>query len=343
MLGRHFFETFSTRATSWLQRWDPWECMWVHLWLSVCGSPGYMGNARIGKNLAWIFWIASSQYWIRAKGEIYHIIMQSLGWARALRPPGLLLVTQWLCVRYLAERDDENTASRLIARQLSPESAKQKAGTLGSYCWRCGHLGQAGLRPWPEGSNFMWGSGTGRWAGVWNHGGRWGMMGSVSGTWGGWGIWGPWGNMGVREGSWGWLRGHGGGWGVTGSQFYVEQRCEVCQTDPQLAAWQGSPRLGLPPVARSPTCKRALLQCRQEPLPHAFPMHSVQLSCPDAGIIPLTSTGSRSSFLQTWGVMLLYLEKDSYSPVHRHLTICLTSYYGLNSDNPQPQSIGLRW
>ena len=63
-------------------------------------------------------------------------------------------VTQGLCVRYTGRKDDENIASRLIARPLSSESAKQKEDTRLLLLKMYGHLGQADLSPWPEESSF---------------------------------------------------------------------------------------------------------------------------------------------------------------------------------------------
>ena len=71
--------------------------------------------------------------------------MRSLGWVHSEASWVAAGYTMTLC-QVLGRKDDENTASRRIARQLSPESAKQKEDTRLLLLKVCGHLGQAGLR-----------------------------------------------------------------------------------------------------------------------------------------------------------------------------------------------------
>ena len=87
---------------------------------------------------------------------------------------------------------------------------------------------------------------------------------------------------------------------------------------------------------RSPTFK-SLLCCRLE-LPSSWPgsYTPVQLNCPGLWELPSTSTGRSSSFLQTLGVMLLYFEKDPYSPALQ--TPDNMSYFLLGAELCTPNS-----
>ena len=116
--------------------------------------------------------------------------------------------------------------------------------------------------------------------------------------------------------------------------------CEDCQTGPQLATWQGSPRSVSHSVRQIPHMQEPSVLYAGTPFLMAWVMYFSPAQLSPCGEHPLTSTGSRSSLLQTRGVLLLYFEKDSYSPAVQ--TPDNTSYFLLRAEfwHPQPQFFG---
>ena len=117
--------------------------------------------------------------------------------------------------------------------------------------------------------------------------------------------------------------------------------CDVRTARLDLSSQPGKGLLALSPTqcARSPTCK-SLLCCMQEP-PSSWPgsRTSVQLNCPHAGNIPLPPQGVDHPFSKPGECCFFTLRKILTPLQYRHLTIRLTSYYGLNSDSPNPSSL----
>ena len=117
--------------------------------------------------------------------------------------------------------------------------------------------------------------------------------------------------MRVGEGTWG--RGRDPGLGEERLGVYARSRgVRTARLDLTSQPDKGFLVLSPAQSARSPAF-RSLLCCRLEPFFMAY--SPVQFNCPGHWGLPSSSTGRRSSLLQTWGAMLLYFEKDPYPEV----------------------------
>ena len=136
--------------------------------------------------------------------------------------------------------------------------------------------------------------------------------------------------MGVSERTWGWVRNC---WeSILGAEVWGLPDRTSAHSLARVSS------LCLPLSVPDPPHARASCAVCRNPLPHGLG-HVLQSSSP-CREHPLTSIGSRSSLLQTQGMLLLYFEKDSYSPAVQ--TPDNMSYFLLRAGfwHPQPQFFG---